>query len=48
LDWPTLYGRGLHILLETQGASGGPIDKRLEANEQLGQNLGIHVGQGWC
>jgi protein-disulfide isomerase len=32
--------------LEKNGGSGGPIDKRLEANEELGQNLSIRVGQG--
>jgi protein-disulfide isomerase len=32
--------------LEKQGAPGGPIDRRLEANEELGRNLGIRVGGG--
>jgi protein-disulfide isomerase len=32
--------------LERDGGSGGPIDKRLEADEELGRNLGIRVGGG--
>lgn len=32
--------------LEKNGQAGGPIDKRLEANEELGRDLGIRVGQG--
>jgi protein-disulfide isomerase len=32
--------------LEENGGSGGPIQKRLEASEELGRNLGIRVGQG--
>jgi len=30
---------------EKKGQSGGPIDKRLEGYEELGQDLGIRVGQ---
>jgi protein-disulfide isomerase len=32
--------------LEKNGAPGGPIDKRLEGNEELGRELGIRLGQG--
>jgi protein-disulfide isomerase len=32
--------------LEENGGSGGPISKRLEGNEELGQNLGIRIGGG--
>src|SRR5262249_46584561 len=32
--------------LETKGRSDGPIAKRLEGYEELGQQLGIRVGQG--
>lgn len=32
--------------LAKNGAPGGPIDKRLEANEELGRNLGIRIGGG--
>lgn len=32
--------------LEEKGQSGGPIAKRLEGYEELGQELGIRVGQG--
>ncbi len=32
--------------LEENGASDGTIQKRLEASEELGRNLGIRVGQG--
>jgi protein-disulfide isomerase len=32
--------------LDRNGAANGPIDKRLEANEELGRKLGIRVGQG--
>jgi protein-disulfide isomerase len=32
--------------LEKNGGSGGPIDRRLEANESLGRGLGIRLGQG--
>ncbi|HET7120202.1 MAG TPA: thioredoxin domain-containing protein [Solirubrobacterales bacterium] len=32
--------------LEEKGAPGGPIDTRLETNEELGRNLGIRVGGG--
>ena len=31
--------------LEKKGQSGGPIDKRLEGYEELGQDLGIRLGQ---
>jgi protein-disulfide isomerase len=32
--------------LERKGGQGGPIDQRLEANEELGRTLGIRVGGG--
>jgi protein-disulfide isomerase len=32
--------------IEENGGSGGTIQKRLEASEELGRNLGIRVGQG--
>ena len=41
-------GRGKHPVeraLEKNGGSDGPIAKRLEADEELGQELGIRTGQ---
>ena len=32
--------------LEQNSEKGGPVSKRLEANEELGQNLGIRIGGG--
>jgi protein-disulfide isomerase len=32
--------------LKKEGAAGGPIDQRLETNEELGRNLGIRIGGG--